>query len=764
VKHLIAATLLMLACTIPVGAQDSGQDPGWPREMKKNGSTLVYYQPQVDEWKGFTQLAWRMAFSLTPKGGKEVVGVVEMQGVTDVDNDEKMVTIHDLKVNETRFPSLDSATAGKMEQLLRTFLPPTVSISLHRLVASVQKPTSVPGVSLKNDPPDIIVSEVPAILLAIEGAPQLAAVPKTKLEFVINTTWPLFFDKSNSAYYLLIGEQWATATSLDGPWTHTTQLPKDMTKVAADPQWAALKKLIPPPAQASGALPTVFHRSVPAEVVLFDGKPVYAKISGTQLVYSTNTSSYWFVDTATNDYYYLTGGRWFRSRSMKGPWVFATTSLPADFSRIPESDPASIVLASVPGTDEAKDAVLLAQVPTTLSINPATAAKDVKVSYGGEPKFVPIEGTPLAYATNTQDKVIKDGDVYYLCLQGVWFMSTTAQGPWTVASSIPQVIYTIPPSSPVYNVTYVTQTTVSSGQVQSSYTAGYMGAFVVGVAVGAVIANGSGYYYPPYVYRPPYGYPVYYPHPCTYGMYGSYGTVAHYNPNTGAYGVSHTAYGPYGTATRGASYNPYTGTSARGASVSTPYGSRSAAQAYNPYTGTYAATRQGSSPTAQWGSSVVSNGNRSAYTQHYSTAQGTVSSAQGSAGGKAVATSSAYGHSSAGKAASGDMYATHNGDVYRNTGSGWQSYDNGSWNTANKPTTTSTEQRAQASQATAANQAAAQERAQSSNYQHPTSQGSVDHSSQMQGLQQESANRERGAQQSDRFAQSRERSFGGRRR
>ncbi|PYK05663.1 MAG: hypothetical protein DME66_06550, partial [Verrucomicrobia bacterium] len=176
----------------------------------------------------------------------------------------------------------------------------------------------------------------------------------------------------------------------------------------------------------------------------------------------------------------------------------------------------------------------------------------------------------MAYATNTQDKVIKVGDVYYLCLQGVWFMSANPQGPWTTASSVPKEIYTIPPSSPVYNVTYVTQTANPDGTIQSSYTAGYLGAFVLGAATGAIIANNSGYYYPPYVYRPAYGYARYYPHATPYG--GAYYGTAHYNSATGAYGWSQTAYGPYGSATRGAAYNPYTGTAARGATVSTPYG------------------------------------------------------------------------------------------------------------------------------------------------------------------------------------------------
>ena len=115
------------------------------------------------------------------------------------------------------------------------------------------------------------------------------------------------------------------------------------------------------------------------------------------------------------------------------------------------------------GTSEAKDAVLIAQIPTTMVINPATAAAQAKVSYTGNPQFAPIEGTSMKYATNTADKVIQVGDVFYLCLQGVWFISTTPQrsvdhGEFRSASDLP-----IPPSSPVYNVTYVTQVTNSNG-------------------------------------------------------------------------------------------------------------------------------------------------------------------------------------------------------------------------------------------------------------------------------------------------------------
>jgi hypothetical protein len=47
---------------------DVAGDPGWPREHVRDGNRLLVYQPQVDDWKNFHDLTWRMAVSLTPKG------------------------------------------------------------------------------------------------------------------------------------------------------------------------------------------------------------------------------------------------------------------------------------------------------------------------------------------------------------------------------------------------------------------------------------------------------------------------------------------------------------------------------------------------------------------------------------------------------------------------------------------------------------------------------------------------------------------------
>ncbi|MCI0150159.1 hypothetical protein KNO81_30205 [Paraburkholderia sediminicola] len=676
---------LTLALALTLAAAQTNRaatlDPGWPREIVRDDATLTYYQPQIDDWKDFRELTGRIAVSVTLHGGKPQVGIVTVQAHTDVDIDSRNARLSNPQITGTSFPGADPATAQKLDQVVRKFLNPQASLtlSMDRLVASIDKKQAAPAVAIKSDPPAIFVSFGPGLLLFVDGDPVLAPIKDSDIAFVVNASWPLFVDNATHQYYLFTGASWMASTDTKTGWAEIKALPAKMTKVSADPTWADLKPFIPAPAKHAGKAPAVFYSSTPAELISFDGQPVYSTIPGTALVFAKNTDSDVFVYTPTKTYYYLTAGRWFSSPAPSGPWTYATDQLPADFAKIPRDGPASRVLASVPGTPEANDAVLLAQIPTTVEVNPVAAAAEIKVAYSGEPQFAPIEGTPLAYATNTPDKIIKVQNHYYLCSRGVWFDSPTPSGPWTTSTSVPQVIYTIPPASPVYNVTYVTQQVVPGGTVQASYTAGYLGMFIAGVAVGAIVAQGNGYYYPPYV-RIGYGpYPVYYPRPAPYGY-------PVYNPYTGASGVRGGVYGPAGSARWGASYNPYTGTYARGATASGRYGSASVAQAYNPYTGAYAATRQGSNAYGQWGSSVVTKGNQWAAAQHTTTANGTVARYQNSAGGKAVGGSTANGRAVAGKTANGDLYAGRDGNVYKNTGGSWQKYDNGSWSTVNKPT------------------------------------------------------------------------------
>jgi hypothetical protein len=704
---------------LPLLGAAVAQDPGWPRELTRPEGKLIYYQPHFDEWPDFQKLQGRLAFLLTPQGGKATVGLASVDIETEVDISTRTVLLRNPKILETRFPSAGEDEAAKLDPLLKSFISSgaTMTISLDRAIAATDKRKATPAAGIKNDPPPIFISYVPSILLIVNGEPVLTPIPNTNLEFMVNSNWPLFSDKSDDRpkYYLLVENQWLESAAVESGWKKARKLPKDFSKIPKEANWDDVRKALPAK-NGSRPAPSVFYSATPAELVVFGGPPVYEPMPGTRLSHATNTENDVFFQVETKTFFILLAGRWFRASSLQGPWAFASADLPADFTAIPSGSPAGRVRVSVPGTPEAADAVLLAQVPNRAVVNRHEVESKVKVIYDGEPEFKPIEGTPLSYASNTQERVVKTSeDQYYLCFQAVWFVSTTPKGPWKTAESVPKEIYTIPPSSPIYNITYVTQSTMSDGDIEAAYTAGYVGMYVAG----GTLYYGTGWYYPPYMYYGYYGYPIYRPYPYTYGA------AVGYNPYTGRYGAVGGVYGPYGGAGWGATYNPSTGTYARGATVYGPGGSRTAAQAYNPYTGTYAATRQGSNPYSQWGGSVVTRGDQWAATGHVTTGAGTVGGIRTSGGGAAIGATGPGGNGVLARTGSGDVYAGKDGNVYkRNADGGWQKYGNGGWSNVNTP--------------------AARSESQS---------GATRQPEQIQNLNREWQNRERGAAQTQRIQQ-----------
>jgi hypothetical protein len=453
-------------------------------------------------------------------------------------------------------------------------------------------------------------------------------------------------------------------------------LPDSFKKLPPDENWNDVRANLPgKPVQAS-AVPRVFVSYQPAELILLRGEPNYLLVQGTKLLWVSNTDSDVFRLEKTGPVYYLVAGRWFSAPDFTGPWTFATPSLPEDFKKISLEHERSRVLASVPGTDQAAEAILITQVPQTARVN-KKELKAPEVAYqGDQPVMQPIEKTTVQRAVNTDKDVFKVGDSYYMCYQGVWFTAKSATGPWEVAQTVPQEIYQIPISSPAHHVTYVT---VEDDDDDDDWVVYAAAAGYTGMMVGwGCTMWGTGWYYPPY-----YGYggfyPYYYPH------FPTYGYSAWYNPWTGAYGRSAAVYGPYGGAGVGARYNPRTGTYARGAAAYGPYGARGVAHAYNPRTGTYAATRQGSNVYGSWGSTAVQRGDDWAKTNRYTNrATGNTTRTVRTDQGSAVTRRGDSGFVGAGSG--GNIYAGNDGNAYRRQDGTWQKYENGGWtNTDRQP-------------------------------------------------------------------------------
>src|SRR5439155_1445963 len=151
--------------------------------------------------------------------------------------------------------------------------------------------------------------------------------------------------------------------------------------------------------------PRIIVSQGPALLVRIDGQPVLREVVWADILQVTNTDDDLFLYTPQQDYYVLLSGRWFRAKSLEGPWEYVATGLPGDFARIPESHPKGAVLASVPGTPQARQAVIANDIPQTATIS-RNGAK-LAVHYDGQPQLKPIEGTPLQYVVNASFPVIR---------------------------------------------------------------------------------------------------------------------------------------------------------------------------------------------------------------------------------------------------------------------------------------------------------------------------------------------------------------------
>jgi len=525
------AFLLAAAGTAFAVLQEEPED-FWPREIPTNRATVVLYQPQPDTLAG-NQLAVRTAISIQATGEDEPeFGVVWMDARLITDRDDRMATIDDIDVTRVAFPGSTEAQQDSLARLLEAEIVSwDMDISMDRLLTTLElaetRRRAAEGLSM--EPPIILFRQEPAILVTIDGEPRLQQVEGSDLMRILNTAFTIIYDQGERAYYLGAGEdQWYTAPEYDGPWTLTDRVPSDVAALAPEaPEDEEPVDDEEAEDQEPGPPPAIVVATEPTELIVIEGEPEYTPISGTDLMYVTNSESDVLLDLESARYFVILSGRWFTSESYEGPWVnVPADQLPDRFSQIPGESEMGHLLVSVPGTVESKEAVMENQIPQTSAIKRDTK---ITIEYDGDPEFEPITGTSMTYAVNTADQVIRVGNEYYACHEAVWYEASSATGPWTVADKIPVEIYDIPAESPMYNTTYVQIYDSTPEVVYVGYYPGYTGSYVYG----STIVYGTGWYYPGWYSR------YYYPRPATWGFH------ARWNPWYGwSFGLSYST-GPF---------------------------------------------------------------------------------------------------------------------------------------------------------------------------------------------------------------------------
>lgn len=528
-RLMLVGSWLGLVLLIAPSAMAQTEEPEWPREIRVAEGTITVYQPQLESFKD-DKLTALAAVSVLMQGKTEpVFGAAWFSSRVLTDRDTRMVTLLDVDVPEVKFPHAKQEDLDKLSGVLKREFSKTVHvISLDRLLAALQlvEKEQAAAEALNNHPPKILFVKYPAVLVTLDGKPELRPVPNTKLMRVVNTPFLIVLDAETKAYYLKGGAEWYKAAEVMGPWETIGQPPAAVAAIVQDAPDAA--KAGNPPAAPSAGRSRIIVATEPTELIASEGEPTYTPIAGTGLLYMSNTESDVLMEIASQKYFVLLAGRWFTAASMDGPWSFvASDKLPADFAKIPPDSEKGDLLANVAGTEEAVDAVQETYIPQTAQVDRKAT---VKVEYDGAPKFVQIEGTEMLYAANTAESVIQVQQSYYCCHEAVWYVASQPLGPWAVCVSVPQVIYTIPPSCPVYPVKYVYVYQSTPTTVYVGYTPGYVGCYPY---CGAVV-YGTGYVYAGWRGA------IYYPPPTTFGF------GVHYNSVTGNWGFHVGAAGPNG--------------------------------------------------------------------------------------------------------------------------------------------------------------------------------------------------------------------------
>ena len=230
---LLSALLVapsLAACTtarppIPPEMGPVAGDPpedAWPRQLVGGDATFSIFQPQYERWEqghldGRAAVAVEGQASPAPR-----YGVMWFTARTQVDKESRMVTLEDLTVSRVDFPTAPRDGADYLVALQRKFSDEPLTIALDRLQAELEveraeDPERV--VAVRNDPPRIIVSQAPTLLVRIDGQPVLRTVPGSAYLRVINTRVLLLLDRAAGRYYLWLRNQWVAAPRLDGPWT-----------------------------------------------------------------------------------------------------------------------------------------------------------------------------------------------------------------------------------------------------------------------------------------------------------------------------------------------------------------------------------------------------------------------------------------------------------------------------------------------------------------------------------------------------------------
>ena len=506
---LSAAVCFPLAIFAGASRADDAAPPAspWPVTINLSEGQLTVFQQQLMTYENGNVITSRAAISLTPPNQDQpVFGVAYLREHVNTDPNAGTVQIADMTVTSCHFPQGTSVNPDEITSGLQSLpqqLPPLQLADVQKFATDAQQAQTAEN-QLQTSAPTIVFVQHPAVKVQYDGQPRLRQTPGG-LYKVMNTPFFVALDPDSKTYYLKGGGVWFSAPDALGPYSLADSIPESVVNLAINNGYTDPQQPIPPDQAQNIQIVTATE---PTELISTDGPPQLQTIPGTSLLYWANTESDFFISVDNQQKYVLLSGRWFTAPDQNGPWTYISADqLPPDFKQIPPDSPKADVLASVPGTQAADDAVADADIPQATAVD-ATDYDQPAIQYDGDPNFEPVDGDPgVSYAVNTPDQVLSVNGRYYCCYNAVWYQSDQPNANWNICDYVPPEIYDIPPSCPDYSCRFVYIYGHRGSVVWVGYTSGYLGVY----AVHGVVVYGTGYHYKPWSGR------RYFGRPATYG-------------------------------------------------------------------------------------------------------------------------------------------------------------------------------------------------------------------------------------------------------
>lgn len=504
-------------------APSTPPERAWPYSVRSADLLITVHTPQVSSWSG-TRFTARAAISIAAGDRPASYGTAQLTARALINRVTGLVTLEHYSVDFLVLQQAEErilATAGAALHSEASTRPKSIQVDL--LLTTLQTLTaSYPPIlqPLANQPPQVIVSTRPAVLIEVDGPAVYRDVPHTRYRHIVNTR-PVVLAREDGRHYLKWSGRWFTAANLSAEWAALQPAPSDLD--AAFRRSIALKRLdarLLGPATRAGedlerpadsTAPLIVLRSEPAELITIKNPLRWQTVPPTRLEFAADATRPLLKLQGEKKVYVLISGRWFSAATLQGPWKFVRADrLPPDFAQIPDESAVASVKVSVAGTQQARRAALANSIPQTAAIS-RRQARMKPPKFDGTPELAQIADTSLLYVVNSAIPIIAvKRNVYYAVEDGIWFASHSLWGPWNIASTIPMSIYGIPPSSPVYPVTSVRVYDSTPDTIYLGQWPGYWGDFVdpqSGVAVHGTGYDyrawiGSAWYSPPTTYGP----------------------------------------------------------------------------------------------------------------------------------------------------------------------------------------------------------------------------------------------------------------------